>query len=160
MEGVIAEDGSSVSLAKSGGDGGWTQVHAGTGSIIDPYAGIWGDHGENSSATISVDSTTLSLDMVRAKFSEQAEMWLYLCHGAADPKLFQQIANTFQVTVKGFTKELVYCAPSDFPANRKHKVGVLTTAKHIDSCPNAVTDFHQLDNHNNVRTKSPAKQTP
>jgi hypothetical protein len=160
LEGVLAEDGSYVSLAKSGADGGWTQVHAGTGTIVDPYAGIWGDHGENSKATINVGGINLSLDQIRAKFSEEAVIWLYLCHGASDPKLIQQIANTFQVTVKGFTKELVYCAPNNFPTSRQHAVAVLTTVKHADSCRNGVTNFHQLDNHIDLRTKSPVKPTP
>jgi hypothetical protein len=159
IEGTVLDDGSNVML--SGGDGGWTQIiSAKPGAIADPYAGTWGSFGENSGAVVTVGTTNLTLNDVRAKFSTDAAIWLYLCHGASDPNLFQEIANTFQVTVKGFTKELGYCAPSNFPTSRKHKVAVVTTPKPADSCPNAVADFHGLDTNANVRTASPKKPQP
>ena len=152
MEGKVLDDGSNVIL----GPAGWTQVISGhTGPIMDPYAGTWGTFGENSgTVTVTVGTTTFTLNQVRAKFAKEAVIWLYLCHGASDPNLFQEIANTFQVTVKGFTAEVVYCAPSGFPADRKHKLGVLTTTKK-DACDNGVSDFHGLDNATGVRTAAP-----
>jgi hypothetical protein len=157
MEGTIAEDGSSVSLAPSGANAKWTQIFS-TKAIVDPYGGTWGSSGEDSgSIQVKVGTKSFSLDDVRRKFTKEAVIWLYLCNGATDPMLHQNIANTFQTTVKAFTPEIVYCAPSDFPQSRKHKVTPLTTQKHIDSCPNAVADFRQLDGHGTVRTMKPKK---
>jgi hypothetical protein len=136
-------------------DTGWTQV-IGSKRIADPYAKQWGDDGENSgSVTITIGGRTFSLDQVRAKFTN-AELWLYICHGGVDPMLLQNIANTFQVTVRSFSKIIVYCAPSDFPANRKHRVNVLTGAKPKDSCgPDAKDDFHQLISDAGAAPKKP-----
>ena len=118
----------------------------------------WGDIGQNSgSVSLTVNGTSFTLDDVRKKFAADATIWLYLCHGASDPRLFQEVANTFQVTAKGFTNEIVYCAPSDFPTSRKHKVAVLTTAKAIDSCVNGDVDFKKLDTNTNVRTAQPQR---
>jgi hypothetical protein len=94
---------------------------------------------------------------VRKKFAADATIWLYLCHGASDPGLFQEVANTFQVTAKGFTKEIVCRAPSDFPTSRKRKVAVLATAKAIDSCVNGDIDFKKLNTNTNVRTAQPQR---
>ena len=153
MEGSVFADGTNVGLGA-----GWTQVIAGQGTIMDPYAKTWGDFGQNSgTVTVTVGTTTFTLDTVRAKFTEDAVIWLYLCHGASDPVLFQEIANTFQVKVKGFSKELVYCAPQNFPSDRKHKLAVLTTTNPDDSCVNGVLDFHGLDTFSGVRSASPKK---
>jgi hypothetical protein len=156
LQGEIADDGSGVKLATNP-DTGWTQVLFAK-AILDPFAKKWGDAGQDSgSVSLTVSGTSFNLDDVRKKFALDATIWLYLCHGASDPRLFQEVANTFQLTAKGFTKEIVYCAPSDFPANRKHKVTVLTTAKAIDSCVNGDIDFKNLDTNTNVRTASPQK---
>jgi hypothetical protein len=61
------------------------------------------------------------------------------------------------VTAKGFTKETVYCAPSDCPTSRKHQVAVLTTANAIDFCVNGDVDFKKLDTNTNVRTAQPQR---
>jgi hypothetical protein len=155
MAGDVLPNGTNVNLTPPG----WTQVISGhTGPIMDPYARTWGTFGENSATvTVVVGNVTFNLDNVRAKFAEDAVIWLYLCHGASDPNLFQEIANTFQVTVKGFSKEVVYCAPAGFPSDRKHKVAVVTTSKPSDSCPNGVADFHGLDSNANARSASPRK---
>ena len=85
-------------------------------AILDPFAKTWGDIGQNSgTVSLTVNGTSFTLDDVRKKFAADATIWLYLCHGASDPRLFQEVANTFQVTAKGFTKEIVYCAPDRFP---------------------------------------------
>jgi hypothetical protein len=159
IEGKLLDDGSNVQLATTGTDGKWTQIISGkSGPIMDPYAGTWGTFGENSgSVSVTVGATPITLAAVRAKFAADATIWLYLCHGASDPNLFQQVANTFQVTAKGFTKELLYCAPANFPTSRKHRVAVLTTAKPADSCGSGVLDFHGLDSNSNVRTATPRK---
>jgi hypothetical protein len=156
LQGEIADDGSNVQLATIP-DAGWTQVLF-PKAILDPFAQKWGDIGQNSgSVSLTVNGTSFTLDDVRKKFAADATIWLYLCHGASDPRLFQEVANTFQVTAKGFSKEIVYCAPSDFPTSRKHKVAVLTTAKAIDSCVNGDVDFKKLDTNTNVRTAQPQR---
>ena len=110
-----------------------------------------------ASIRYSNSSPIASLPSKRKKFAADATIWLYLCHGASDPRLFQEVANTFQVTAKGFTKKSYYCAPSDFPTSRKHKVAVLTTAKAINSCVNGDVDFKKLDTNTNVRTAQPQR---
>jgi hypothetical protein len=156
LQGEIADDGSNVTLAQNP-DTGWTQVLA-PKAILDPFAKKWGDIGQDSgSVSLTVNGTSFTLDDVRKKFASDATIWLYLCHGASDPRLFDEVANTFQVTAKGFTKEIVYCAPIDFPASRKHKVTVLTTAKAIDSCVNGDVDFKKLDTNTTVRTAQPKR---
>ena len=121
----------------------WTQVHSPGGkAIVDPFAKWFGDKGENSGNSITVGATTITLDAVRRKFVQGATMWLYLCHAAGDPKLFQEVANTFQVTAKGFSGEIVYCPPQPgFPANRRSKIAVSPT----DACANGNVDFKTLD---------------
>lgn len=136
----------------------WTQIFGKTKAIVDPYAKIWGDEGANSgTSTISVGNVTFTLDAVRAKFASDAVFWLYLCHGASDPMLMQQAANVFQVTTKGFNFAIVYCVPSGFPADRHHKLAPQTTPAPVDSCPNAVDNFHKLDSDSTVRTLTPKK---
>jgi hypothetical protein len=149
MSGEVDEEGQSCSLVS-----GWTQV-IGTKRIADPYARIWGDEGENSGSKVTVGTRSFSLDEVRAKFAPGAEIWLYICHGGADPMLLQNVANTFRVAVKSFTKIIVYCAPATFPQSRAHKVNVLTTTKPSDSCPSAESDFHKLTSDASATPKRP-----
>jgi hypothetical protein len=136
-------------------DTGWTSV-IGAKRIADPYAKQWGDDGENSgSVKITVGSRTFSLDDVRAKFTADAELWLFICHGGADPMLLQNISNALQVKVKAFSKIIVYCAPDNFPASRQHRVNMMTGATPKDSCPSAVSDFHQLSSDRGATPKKP-----
>jgi hypothetical protein len=165
FEGEVLDDGSNVLLAKTGTDGKWTQIISSKpGAIVDPYAkngpdDLWGTFGEDSSKKVTVGGTSLSLDDVRAKFGSGAVIWLYLCHGAADPNLFQEIANTFQVTVKGFKDEIEYHAPKDFPKSRKHTLTIKTASGSSPATP--VADFHSLDSETaNIRTAQPKKPTP
>jgi hypothetical protein len=141
-------------------DTGWNPVSGSIRMIAEPYAGVWGDEGQNSgSVTVTVGGRTFSLDDVRAKFSKDATLFLYICHGGVDPTLLQNISNTFQVTVKAFSQVIVYCVPSNFPTNRQHKVNVQTGAKPSDSCPpqssSAVSDFHQLTPDRGASPKKP-----
>lgn len=137
--GKVDPAGTSCSL-----DTGWEPL-SGPRYIAHPYSKIWGGGGEDSgSVSISVGSRSFTLDDVRKKFTDDAELWLFICHGGVDTMLLQNIANTFRVRVKAFSKIIVYCAPANFPTSRKHKVNVLTGAKPIDACPNAVDDFRKL----------------
>ena len=144
LQGEILADGSNVMLAQNP-DTGWTQVIGGK-CILDPFAKTWGDKGQNSgSASMTVNGTTFNLDDVRSKFSPDATLWLYLCHSAADPLLFQEVANTFQVTAKGFSHELVYCAPANFPTSRRHTIAVVMTPNPANSCSSGSTNFKALE---------------
>jgi hypothetical protein len=152
LQGVILPDGSNV-IVSTQPDTAWTQVFA-SKAIMDPFAKTWGSQGENSgSVTMTVNNTTFSLDTVRKKFTADATIWLYLCHSSGDPRLFQEVANTFQVTAKGFKGEIVYCAQPGFPTNRKHKIAVTPT----DACTGGDTDFKKLDKDPTLQTATPQK---
>ena len=164
MAGTVLADGSNVLLGTDGRSETFDPNRVWTldaftvkqGAIVNPYALVWSTFGENSAVNVPVGNRTFNLEQVRGRFATDAVIWLYLCHGAADPDLFQRIANTFQVTVKGFSEELVYCAFADFPISRKHKLAVkLPGMTELDSCQYGVVDFHRLDDHNRVRTASP-----
>ncbi len=146
MEGTVYDDGSNVELGSSE-DGRWTHViRARKGPIMDPYASKWGTFGEDSNVGVVIGKTRLNLEDVRSKFATDAVIWLYLCHGGGDPYLFQEVANTFQVKVKGWRYELLFCPPNNFPTSRNHKLAVLTTSSREALCSTAVGDFHGLDN--------------
>lgn len=137
--GAIDPGGTECSL-----DTGWTQV-VDEKYIADPYAKLWGDGGENSgSVKISVGSRTFSLDDVRAKFTADAELWLFICHSGADPMLLKNVSNTFQVKVRAFSEIIVFCAPNSFPTSRRHRLNMHTGGTLKDSCASAVSDFHDL----------------
>jgi hypothetical protein len=164
LAGQTRDDGSNVDFS-SNPDTKWTQVLVpgkNSKAIMDPFAGKWGDLGENSgTASVTSDSgVSFTLDDVRNKFAAGATFWLYLCHSSADPVLFQQVANTFQVTAKGFSSELVYCAPPapPFPTtSRAHTMAVVSDPKNpAGSCPGK-SDFRQLDSDPKVRTAAPQK---
>ena len=156
LQGEILDDGSNVMLATNP-DTGWTQVLF-PKAILDPFAKKWGDIGQNSgSVSLTVNGTSFTLDDVRKKFAADATIWLYLCHGAADPRLFQEVANTFQVTAKGFTMKS-YIAPP--PISRRAgstRSPSSPQPKPIDSCVNGDADFKKLDTNTNVRTAQPQR---
>lgn len=162
FKGTVDPAGTDVTFAGDF-DAAFGQIFGQPKAIVDPYAkdqqqnDVWGNFGQFSSKKITIDSTSLSLDDVRAKFTSDAVIWLYLCHGASDPLLQQQVANAFQVTVKGFNGTMVFCVQPGFPQNRKHKVAIQTQSTSGDPCANAVADFHQLDNDPSVRTSTPKK---
>lgn len=136
-------------------DSGWTSVIGGK-RIADPYATRWGDEAQDSgTVTVTIGNKTFSLDDVRAKFAADAELWLFICHGGADPMLLQNIANTFQVKVKSFSKVIVYCAPANFPASRQHRVNMLTGATPKDACATAELDFHKLKSDSGATPRKP-----
>ena len=147
FEGTIDPKGTSVSFA-NGSDKAFGQIFGKVDAIADPYAGIWGTKGENSSTKITLDKTTLSLDDIRAKFTKDAVIFLYLCNGGSDPLLQQQVANAFKVTVKAFSSQTLFFVPNNFPQNRKHDVGIKGTNDKF-------SDFHQLDNNSKITSLPP-----
>ncbi len=88
------------------------------------------------------------MDDVRKRFTKDAVIVIYACHGAVDTAFVQRIADTFQVKVRAF-KDLIGYYPSFDDADpaakraarvtnrRKVGVGHNSTVK--------VDDFHQLD---------------
>jgi hypothetical protein len=147
FEGTIDPKGTSVSFA-NGSDKAFGQIFGKVDAIADPYAATWGTKGENSSQKITLDKTDVSLDDIRAKFTTDAVIFLYLCNGGTDPLLQQQVANAFKVTVKAFSSQTVFFVPNNFPQNRKHDVGIKDTNDKFN-------DFRQLDSNSKIRSLSP-----
>ena len=95
-----------------------------------------------------VASKKFVMDDVRKRFTKDAVIVIYACHGAVDTAFVQRIADTFQVKVRAF-KDLIGYYPSfddaDPAAKRparvtnRRKVGVGYNSKV------KVDDFHQLD---------------
>jgi hypothetical protein len=166
--GAVLLDGTDVSLSV-GDRTTWGQIFGDTRAIAMPYSQDmqghtnWGDHGELSANKINVNNADVTLDEVRAKFAEDAVIWLYICHAAGDPLLAQQISNAFQATIKGFNNAIVFCPPDDFPSNRKHKVTIQTTTVQTacdqEKGKSRALDFHWLDKDQHVRTFAPKKPT-
>jgi hypothetical protein len=46
---------------------------------------------------------------LRNRFTTGAEIFFYLCNSGVDMELLQEIANAFQVTVKGFREQIWFC---------------------------------------------------
>jgi hypothetical protein len=44
------------------------------------------------------------------RFTDNAEMWLFLCNSGTDEELLQDIANAFHVTARGFSHQVWVCA--------------------------------------------------
>lgn len=88
------------------------------------------------------------MDDVRKRFTKDAVLVIYACHGAVDTAFVQRIADTFQVKVRAF-RDLIGYYPSFDEADpaakqrarvtNRRKVGVGLDSKV------KVGDFHQLD---------------
>ena len=77
---------------------------------------------------------------IQARFTgSSAEIWLYACHSGVDGALVQEIADTFQVTVIGFTDEIAYCPTftENPPTIDRKRIG-------IKNCSNPAVDFRKL----------------
>jgi hypothetical protein len=88
------------------------------------------------------------MDDVRKRFTKDAVIVIYACHGAVDTAFVQRIADTFQVKVRAF-REVIGYYPSfddaDPAANRPAKV---TNRQKVGVGYNSkvkVDDFHKLD---------------
>jgi hypothetical protein len=88
------------------------------------------------------------MDDVRKRFTKDAVIVIYACHGAVDTAFVQRIANTFQVKVRAFREVIGYFPnyddadpgakqPARVTNRRKVGVGYDSRVK--------VEDFHQLD---------------
>lgn len=96
------------------------------------------------------------MDDVRKRFTKDAVIFIYACHGAVDTAFVQRIADTFQVKVRAFNDVIGYYPAFDYadpaakrPArvSNRRKVGVGHNSKV------KVDDFHQLDS--NAVERSP-----
>jgi hypothetical protein len=99
-----------------------------------------------------IASKKFTLDDVRKRFAKAAVIVVYACHSGMDGAFLQQIADTFQVKVRGFTDVIGYFPKfTEQPAkvtNRK-RVGVGHNSQVVES------DFHKLDSSTKVVEKSP-----
>jgi len=88
------------------------------------------------------------MDDVRKRFTKDAVIVIYACHGAVDTAFVQRIADTFQVKVRAFRDVIGYypsfddadpAAKRPAKVTNRRKVGVGYDSKF------KVDDFHQLD---------------
>lgn len=123
----------------------------------------------NSGITITVASSDTKLaskafvmDDVRKRFTKDAVIVIYACHGAVDTAFVQRIADTFQVKVRAFKDVIGYFPSYDEadPAARqparitnRRKVGVGHNSK------SKVEDFHDLDSNATDRPPKPLPHT-
>jgi hypothetical protein len=90
-----------------------------------------------------------SFSEIRAKFTSDAQIFIYSCNGATDPQLLQDLANAFGVKVNAANKEIVYCVDFDLKPPRmnrnKHRVAINDQTTLEESCNmGAQSDFHNL----------------
>jgi len=123
----------------------------------------------NSGITISVTSKDKKLaskkfvlDDVRKRFTNDAVIVIYACHGAVDTAFVQRIADTFQVKVRAFRDVIGYfpsydegdpAAKQAAKVTNRRKVGVGYKSKM------KVDDFHKLDSNAADRSPKPPSQT-
>ena len=123
----------------------------------------------NSGITFSVASKNKRLasknfviDDVRNRFTSDAVIVIYACHGAVDTAFVQRIADTFQVNVRAFTEVIGYF-PSyeegDPAAKRAAKVTNRRTVGVGYNSKVKVHDFHGLDSNATDRSAKPLSQT-
>jgi len=122
----------------------------------------------NSGITISVVSKDKKLasrkfvmDDVRKRFTNDAVIVIYACHGAVDTAFVQRIADTFQVKVRAFREVIGYfpsyeegdpAAKQAAKVTNRRKVGVGYNSKM------KVDDFHKLDSNAADRSPKPLSQ--
>jgi hypothetical protein len=103
------------------------------------------------------------MDDVRKRFTKDALIVIYACHGAVDSAFVQHIANTFEVKVRAFRDVIGYYPSFDDadPAAKRparvtnrRKVGVGYDSKV------KVDDFHQLDSNATDRPPKTLSQSP
>lgn len=68
--------------------------------------------GFRANGILNDDGTTTPWSEVQARFAPGAEIVIYACKAALDRAFLQYLADTFGVTVKAFSKELMYVYPN------------------------------------------------
>ncbi len=103
-------------------------------------------------SVVSKDSKLASkkfvLDDIQKRFSKDAVIVIYACHGAVDGAFVQYIANTFQVKVKAFNEVIGYFPSFDDADPGTRQPARVTNRRSMGVGYNSkvkVSDFHQLD---------------
>ena len=88
------------------------------------------------------------MDDVRKRFTKDAVIVIYACHGAVDTAFVQRIANTFQVKVRAFNDVIGYYPAFDYADAAAKRPARVTNRRKVGVGYNSkvkVDDFHQLD---------------
>jgi hypothetical protein len=96
------------------------------------------------------------MDDVRKRFTKDAVIVIYACHGAVDTAFVQRIANTFQVKVRAFNEVIGYYPAFDYADAAAKRPARVTNRRKVGVGYNSkvkVDDFHQLDS--NAVDRSP-----
>ena len=101
------------------------------------------------------------MDDVRKRFTRDAVIVIYACHGAVDTAFVQRIADTFQVKVRAF-REVIGYFPSYEEGDPAAKLaGKVTNRRKVGVGYNSkikVDEFHQLDANATDRSPKPLSQ--
>jgi hypothetical protein len=103
-------------------------------------------------------SKTFDMDDVRKRFSKDALIVIYACHGAVDGAFVQRIANTFQVKVRAFRDVIGYYPSYDEADPAAKQPARVTNRQRVGVGYNSkvkVSDFHQLDTNATDRSPRP-----
>jgi hypothetical protein len=98
------------------------------------------------------------MDDVRKRFTKDAVIVIYACHGAVDTAFVQHIADTFQVKVRAFNAVIGYYPAFDYADSAAKRPARVSNRKKVGVGYNGkvkVEDFHQLDS--NAVDRSPKK---
>jgi hypothetical protein len=122
----------------------------------------------NSGITISVVSKDKKLaskkfvmDDVRKRFTNDAVIVIYACHGAVDTAFVQRIADTFGVKVRAFREVIGYFPSYEEGDPDTKQAARITTRRKVGVGYNSkikVDDFHKLDSSATDRSPKPLSQ--
>jgi hypothetical protein len=101
------------------------------------------------------------MDDVRKRFTKDAVLVIYACHGAVDTAFVQRIADTFQVKVRAFTDVIGYFPSYDDADPRSGQAAKVTNRRRVGVGHDSrvkVNDFHDLDTNAVERTPRPLKK--
>jgi hypothetical protein len=88
------------------------------------------------------------MDDVRKRFTKDAVIVIYACHGAVDTAFVQRIADTFQVKVRAFRDVIGYYPSFDDADPAAKQTAKVTNRRKVGVGYNSkikADDFHQLD---------------
>ena len=93
-------------------------------------------------------SKKFAMDDVRKRFTKDAVIVIYACHGAVDTAFVQRIADTFQVKVRAFKDVIGYYPSFDDADPAAKRPARVTNRRKVGVGYNSkvkVDDFHKLD---------------
>jgi hypothetical protein len=103
------------------------------------------------------------MDDVRKRFTKDAVIVIYACHGAVDVGFVQHIANTFQVKVRAFRDVIGYFPSFDDADPAAKRTARVTNRRKVGVGYNSrvkVDDFHALDSNATDRPPKTLSQSP